>query len=64
VLDSDRLYQRARSALVEAQARQFLDVARLYVATAGGWTGMGNAQEEAHGDARAALTLSGGANRN
>lgn len=38
VLDSDRLYQRARSALVEAHAQQFLDVARLYVATAGGWT--------------------------
>ncbi len=39
VLDSERLYQRARSAMVEAQARQYLNVARLYVATAGGWTG-------------------------
>jgi NodT family efflux transporter outer membrane factor (OMF) lipoprotein len=39
VLESERLYQQARSALVEAQARQVLDVARLYVATAGGWTG-------------------------
>ncbi|WNO54500.1 efflux transporter outer membrane subunit [Stakelama saccharophila] len=39
VLDSERLYQRAQSALVEARARQYLNVARLYVATAGGWTG-------------------------
>lgn len=38
-LDSERLYQRAASNLVEARARQFLNVARLYVATAGGWTG-------------------------
>lgn len=38
-LDSERLYQRAASNLVEAQARQVLNVARLYVATAGGWTG-------------------------
>lgn len=37
-LDSERLYQRASSNLVEARARQFLNVARLYVATAGGWT--------------------------
>jgi NodT family efflux transporter outer membrane factor (OMF) lipoprotein len=39
VLESQRLYQRARSGLVEARMRQYLDVARLYVATAGGWTG-------------------------
>lgn len=39
ILDSERLYQRASSNLVEAQARQYLNVARLYVATAGGWTG-------------------------
>jgi NodT family efflux transporter outer membrane factor (OMF) lipoprotein len=39
ILDSQRLYQQARMALVEARARQFVNVARLYVATAGGWTG-------------------------
>jgi NodT family efflux transporter outer membrane factor (OMF) lipoprotein len=39
VLDAERLYQRARLALVDARARQYLDIARLYVATAGGWTG-------------------------
>ena len=39
ILDSERLYQRASANLVDAQARQFLNVARLYVATAGGWTG-------------------------
>lgn len=38
-LDSERLYQRAASNLVDARARQFLNVARLHVATAGGWTG-------------------------
>jgi NodT family efflux transporter outer membrane factor (OMF) lipoprotein len=38
-LDSERLYQRAASNLVDSRARQFLNVARLYVATAGGWTG-------------------------
>ena len=37
VLDSNRLYQRATSSLVEARARQLRNVARLYVATAGGW---------------------------
>ena len=36
VLDAERLYQRARSGLIDAQARQYLNVARLYVATAGG----------------------------
>lgn len=39
VLDASRTHQRIRLALVDAQARQFLNVARLYVATAGGWTG-------------------------
>jgi NodT family efflux transporter outer membrane factor (OMF) lipoprotein len=38
VLDSERLYQRASSNLVLARSRQYLNVARLYVATAGGWT--------------------------
>ncbi|GAA4781423.1 efflux transporter outer membrane subunit [Stakelama sediminis] len=38
-LDAERQYQRAQSGLVEARARQFLNVAHLYVATAGGWTG-------------------------
>jgi NodT family efflux transporter outer membrane factor (OMF) lipoprotein len=37
VLDSERLYQRASADLVEARARQYLNVARLYVATGGGW---------------------------
>jgi NodT family efflux transporter outer membrane factor (OMF) lipoprotein len=39
VLDTSRQYDQARSALVEARARQLRNVARLYVATAGGWTG-------------------------
>ncbi|MET0240482.1 MAG: efflux transporter outer membrane subunit [Sphingobium sp.] len=39
VLDASRLNQRARLALVEAKARQYLNVARLHVATAGGWIG-------------------------
>lgn len=38
VLDSERLYQRASADLVMARSAQYLDVARLYVATAGGWT--------------------------
>ncbi|HET8611844.1 MAG TPA: efflux transporter outer membrane subunit [Sphingomonas sp.] len=38
VLDSERLYQRASYALALARTRQYLNVARLYVATAGGWT--------------------------
>lgn len=37
VLDSERLYQRANTNLVLARTRQYLNVARLYVATAGGW---------------------------
>ncbi|EQA99411.1 efflux transporter outer membrane subunit [Sphingobium baderi] len=41
VLDAERLYQRAQSGLVDARARQYLNIARLYVATAGGWTGDG-----------------------
>ncbi|MXP29128.1 efflux transporter outer membrane subunit [Porphyrobacter algicida] len=36
-LDAERQYQKARYNLVEAQARQFTNVAQLYVATAGGW---------------------------
>ncbi|MBA2932613.1 efflux transporter outer membrane subunit [Sphingomonas sp. CGMCC 1.13654] len=39
VLDSERLYQRANTDLVLAQTRQYLNIARLYVATAGGWSG-------------------------
>jgi NodT family efflux transporter outer membrane factor (OMF) lipoprotein len=39
VLESERLYQRSSNGLVLARTRQFLNVARLYVATAGGWTG-------------------------
>lgn len=39
VLDASRTYQRAKLAVVEARARQYQNVARLYVATAGGWTG-------------------------
>lgn len=38
VLDSERLYQRASADLVTARSTQYLNVARLYVATAGGWT--------------------------
>jgi outer membrane protein TolC len=38
VLDASRSYQRARLALAEARSRQYLNIARLYVATAGGWT--------------------------
>jgi len=44
VLDSDRLYEQARSSLDEARARQLRNVARLYVATAGGWTGAAGAE--------------------
>ncbi|WEK46449.1 MAG: efflux transporter outer membrane subunit [Candidatus Andeanibacterium colombiense] len=39
VIDADRTWQQARAGLDEARARQLLNVARLYVATAGGWTG-------------------------
>ena len=37
VLETERLYQRASNGLVVARTQQFLNVARLYVATAGGW---------------------------
>jgi len=37
VLDASRSYQRAQLALLEAKTRQYQNVARLYVATAGGW---------------------------
>ncbi|TPG22632.1 efflux transporter outer membrane subunit [Sphingomonas koreensis] len=47
ILDSQRLYERARSNLVEARARQYVNAARLYVATAGGWTGPAAAPVEA-----------------
>lgn len=39
VLDAERLYQQASASLVGARSQQYLDVARLYVATAGGWDG-------------------------
>ena len=39
VLEASRANERARLALVDAQGRQALDIARLYVATAGGWLG-------------------------
>lgn len=39
VLDASRAYQRARLGLVDARGRQFLNVARLHAATAGGWIG-------------------------
>jgi outer membrane protein TolC len=39
VLEASRTHQRTRLALVDAEARRYLNVARLYVATAGGWTG-------------------------
>lgn len=37
VLDASRSFQRARLALLETRIRQYQNVARLYVATAGGW---------------------------
>lgn len=37
VLDQSRNYQRAKIELLNARARQYQNVARLYVATAGGW---------------------------
>lgn len=39
VLDASRANQRSRLALLEARARQYQNVARLHVATAGGWIG-------------------------
>lgn len=44
VLDASRVHQRARLALVEAKARQFLNVSRLFVAMAGGWTASPSAE--------------------
>jgi NodT family efflux transporter outer membrane factor (OMF) lipoprotein len=40
ILDAERIHQRSLSGLVEARAQQLLDSARLFVATAGGWTGV------------------------
>lgn len=37
VLDASRSYQRARLSLLQTRANQYQNVARLYVATAGGW---------------------------
>lgn len=37
VLDASRALQRARIALLDVRARQYLNVARLHAATAGGW---------------------------
>jgi NodT family efflux transporter outer membrane factor (OMF) lipoprotein len=39
ILDAQRVYQRALSAIVDANARQYFDSVQLFVATAGGWTG-------------------------
>jgi NodT family efflux transporter outer membrane factor (OMF) lipoprotein len=44
VLDAERVHQRALSGLVEARAQQLVNSARLFVATAGGWTGIAPAQ--------------------
>lgn len=38
VLDASRTYQHARLSLLDARIRQYQNAARLYVATAGGWT--------------------------
>jgi NodT family efflux transporter outer membrane factor (OMF) lipoprotein len=38
ILDAERIHQRSLSGLVDARAQQYLDSARLFVATAGGWT--------------------------
>ncbi len=43
VLDANRTNQRAQLVLLDARSRQFLSVARLYVATAGGWHDAGPA---------------------
>jgi NodT family efflux transporter outer membrane factor (OMF) lipoprotein len=44
VLDAERVYQRASLRLVAARQRQLVDLGRLFVATAGGWTGPAAAQ--------------------
>ncbi|MFM6933140.1 MAG: efflux transporter outer membrane subunit [Novosphingobium sp.] len=38
VLDAGRGAQQAKLAMLDARSKQFIDVARLYLATAGGWT--------------------------
>ncbi len=38
VIEANRGVERSKIGLVDARARQFVNVARLYVATAGGWT--------------------------
>lgn len=49
VLDSSRSNYRARLALVEARASQYRNIARLYAATAGGWTnGVPAAEQQAN----------------
>lgn len=40
ILDAERIHQRTLEGLVDARAQQYLDSARLFVATAGGWTGI------------------------
>jgi NodT family efflux transporter outer membrane factor (OMF) lipoprotein len=42
VLTANQIHERAELALIDAQGRQFLNVARLYVATAGGWLPTGS----------------------
>lgn len=59
VLDASRVHQRARLALVEARARQFLNVSRLYVATAGGWTGPVATADTADGGSEPAAPTGG-----
>ena len=49
VLDAQRVYQRSLSGLTEARARQYLDVARLFVATGSGWIGA-TVADERHAD--------------
>ena len=39
ILDAERTHQRSVSGLVDARTQQYLNSARLFVATAGGWTG-------------------------
>jgi NodT family efflux transporter outer membrane factor (OMF) lipoprotein len=38
VLDASRTAQQARLGMLDARSKQFIDVARLFLATAGGWT--------------------------
>jgi len=46
VLDASRSYQQAKLTLLDARARQFHNVTRMYVATAGGWLRDADAKEE------------------